>query len=59
MRTLEKYEYSLTVTKMTKGWLIQIDNTPYKKILSNSYGLVTGVIIHNLGAFLNYLDTLK
>lgn len=59
MRTLEKYEYSLTVTKMTKGWLIQIDNTPYNKTVSNPDGMTTGMIVSNLGAFLNYLYKLK
>jgi len=59
MKELEKYEYAITVTQLTNGFRIQIDNTPYGKIVSQSYGLVTGTTISNLGAFMNYLDTLK
>lgn len=56
---MEKYEYNLTVVKRDKLWSIKINNAAIEKLVKQSYGLKTGDIVGNLGAFLNYLDTLK
>jgi len=56
---MKKYEYRLTVIKENIFWRIKIDNTAIEKLVKQSYGLKTGDVVSNLGAFLNYLDTLR
>ena len=63
-RKLAPHEYIVNVTHYPKNgysrqhWFIEIKSAARGKIVYKNPNLVDGTVCNNLGAFLNWLDTL-